>query len=215
MAFNEMLLEGVNAELQREFLIDTRRSSNQLLRFINDLLDMAKLDAGRMELEVSIFDLPELVREVTEQVNPVVMMKDQMLVTTLAEKLPPVNADYRKMEQILSNLVGNAVKFTPNGGKITITARYCSQDNKVHVAVIDTGPGIRDEDKEIIFDAFRQVNGSSTREHRGSGLGLALSKKLVNMHRCMIWVESTYGQGSKFTFTVPVACIRNLPEGGK
>lgn len=208
MAFNELLLEGIAGELtaqQKEYLYDIERNSHQLLALINDILDMAKLQAGRKELEITVFPLPALVEDVVKKVMPLLIKKEQQLIIDLEDDLPYVEADRAKVEQILTNLLNNANKFTPMGGKISIHAVKDSKNGKLEVAVNDTGPGIKKEEQGIIFEAFRQVNGSNTRTHGGSGLGLALAKKLVELHGCKIWVESEYGRGSTFRFTIPAA----------
>lgn len=207
MAFAEMLLDGTAGEitdLQREYLNDIYRNSQQLHMSINDILDMAKIEAGRMELQISVFPLPDLIHEVLQRNLPLAIKKKQSIITEVEPSLPDVEADRGKIGQILNNLVGNALKFTPFEGKIKIEARMHSNGRNIICSVQDNGPGIKEEDQPIIFQAFRQLSSSSTREHRGYGLGLALAKNLVEMHKCAIWVESQPGKGSKFSFTIPI-----------
>ncbi|KKM09512.1 hypothetical protein SY88_18035 [Clostridiales bacterium PH28_bin88] len=204
MAFVELLLEGIGGDIneqQREYLEDVLRGGQRLMTSINAILDMAKIEARKMELKRSTFDLAELVRDVEHRMVPVAIKKGLRLEVEL-EDLPAVNADRQKIEQVVVNLVSNAFKFTPTGGKVTVSA--CTGEGEVVVCVTDTGIGIKAEDQEIIFEAFRQVDGSSTRVHQGTGLGLALAKNLVEMHEGRIWVDSQWGVGSKFCFAIPL-----------
>lgn len=217
LAFNELLLEGIAGELteqQKEYHYDIQRNGYQLLSLINDILDMAKLQAGRMELEVSVFPVQALIDDVVKKITPLLIKKEQEIKVEVEENLPMLVADQKKIEQVLTNLLNNANKFTPKHGKIKVKAERSKEKGKVLVSVSDTGPGIRKEDQKIIFEMFRQVNGSNTRTHGGSGLGLALAKKLVELHGCKIWVESELGQGSTFYFTIP-AESQNPNEEGK
>lgn len=206
LAFNELLIDGIAGQLteqQKEYHYDIQRNGYQLLALINDILDMAKLQAGRMELELSIFSVETLIEEAVAKITPLLIKKEQELEVQVEEKLPNVVADHKKMEQVLTNLLNNANKFTPVHGRIKVTAQKSEEEGKLLISVSDTGPGISRKDHKIIFELFRQVNGSNTRTHGGSGLGLALAKKLVELHDCKIWVESELGQGSTFKFTIP------------
>jgi two-component system sensor histidine kinase BarA len=205
IAFVELLLEGTAGELtgqQKEYLEDVLRGSQRLMTSINAILDMAKIEARKMTLKNSSFSLAELIREIEHRMDPVALKKNLELEVDLEGELV-VYADKQKIEQVIVNLVGNAIKFTPAGGKVTITARQ--KEKEILVWVADTGIGIKEEDQEYIFEAFRQVDGSSTRSHQGTGLGLALAKNLVEMHGGTIWVESRPGLGSTFYFTIPLA----------
>lgn len=207
LAFGELLQEGIGGELtlrQGEYTQGILESSRQLLSLINDLLDLAKIEAGKMELKLSTFDVEEMVQGVAKQMAPLELKKGLSLEVDLPEMLPAVLADREKIGQVLVNLVSNAIKFTPSGGSVRITGAFNLSENAVVLTVADTGIGIRKEDQEVIFDAFRQVDGSTTREYRGTGLGLSLVRHLVQMHRGRIWVESELGKGSRFSFSIPL-----------
>ena len=200
-----MLLERLFGELndkQADYLNDIHSSGRHLLSLINDILDLSKVEAGRMELEPSSFELSEalsnamtLVRERAQQ-HGIVMA--QQLDTELGE----IVADERKFKQILVNLLSNAVKFTPDGGRIDV--RVSREDGNAVIAVHDTGIGIAPEDQAAVFEEFRQVGRDYTNKQEGTGLGLALTKKFVELHGGRIWLESEPGKGSTFTFTIPM-----------
>lgn len=207
IAFTELLLERVPGEInevQAEYLNDISESSHQLLDSINDLLDFAKIEAGRMELYLKEFNAGDVVAEVEHETMPLALKKGLDLSWEVQEDLPNVVADRRKVNQILLNLVSNAIKFTPRGGRVKIAASYQPEASEITITVKDTGIGIAKPDQELIFEKFRQVDGSSTREHRGTGLGLALVKHLVEMHHGKLWVKSDLGKGSLFGFTIPL-----------
>ncbi|HHX51810.1 MAG TPA: DUF3365 domain-containing protein [Clostridia bacterium] len=204
-AFVELLLDETAGELtsqQKEYLEDVLRGSQRLMTSINAILEMAKIEARKMGLKNFSFSIEELIREIEHRMIPVALKKNLELEVDLEGKLA-VYADRQKIEQVIVNLVGNAIKFTPAGGRVTITARQ--KEKEILVWVADTGIGIEEADQEYIFEAFRQVDGSSTRSHQGTGLGLALAKNLVEMHGGTIWVESHPGVGSSFYFTIPLA----------
>jgi PAS domain S-box-containing protein len=204
IGFSEVLSDKIFGELndkQAEYITDIHGSGQHLLSLINDILDLSKIAAGRVELSPSEFDLPEAFD------NALVLMKERAnrggvtLHKELEADVGVITADERKVKQVLINLLTNAVKFTPEGGSVTLRGRY--SDDEVVISVIDTGIGIKKEDRELIFQEFRQVDGEHTRKHEGTGLGLALSKRLVELHGGRMWVESEPGKGSTFTFTLP------------
>jgi signal transduction histidine kinase len=167
---------------------------------INDILDLSKIEAGRMELDVSAFDVPQAID------NALTLMRERatrhgiMLRHILDDRLGEIRADERKFKQVLLNLLSNAVKFTPTGGNVEVRARVVG--DMVEVAVADTGEGIAPEDQQAVFEEFRQV-GKSSKKIEGTGLGLALCRKFVELHGGRISVESQLGIGSTFTFVVP------------
>ena len=204
IGFSEVLVERMFGDLnekQDEYLKDIRASGTHLLSLINDILDLSKIEAGRMELELTNFDLPTAIDNAQTLVRERAGRRGIALQTTLDEGLGEVRADERKIKQVLLNLLSNAIKFTPEGGRIEI--RAAPADGFVEVSVSDTGVGIASEDQEAVFEEFRQV-GASAAKQEGTGLGLALCRKFVELHGGRIWVKSQVGIGSTFTFTLPL-----------
>ena len=205
IGFSEVLLERLFGELnekQDDYLKDIHSSGRHLLNLINDILDLSKVEAGRMELDLSTFDLPTAIANAMTLIRERAQQHGIALAKEVAPELGNVVADERKFKQILLNLLSNAVKFTPDGGRIDVTAQ-CDKDNIV-VAVHDTGIGIAPEDQEAVFEEFRQVGNNYTSKQEGTGLGLALTRRFVELHGGQISVHSTPGKGSTFTFTLPI-----------
>jgi signal transduction histidine kinase len=186
---------------QDEYLRDIYASGQHLLSLINDILDLSKIEAGRMELEATDFDLPSAIDNALILVRERATRRGIALGRTLDERLGTIRGDERKVKQVLLNLLSNALKFTPEGGRIDVSARV--QDGAAEIAVADTGVGIAPEDQEAVFEEFRQV-GTADKKVEGTGLGLALSRKFIELHGGRIWVQSQVGRGSTFTFTLPV-----------
>jgi len=204
IGFSEVLLERMFGELndkQEEYLGDILASGRHLLSLINDILDLAKIEAGRMELDLEDFDLAQAIDNAVVLVRERATRKGLVLETTLAPALGAVRADQRKIKQVLLNLLSNAVKFTPEGGRVEVRAERA--DDHVEVSVSDTGIGIAVEDQETVFEEFRQVGTDYAKKHEGTGLGLTLSRKFVELHGGRIAVKSRLGEGSTFTFTLP------------
>jgi signal transduction histidine kinase len=211
IGFSEVLRERIYGELnprQKDYLDDIHSSGLHLLALINDILDLSKLEAGRMELQLSEFSLAEALSDAVRTVHEPAHQGGLELETRIDPALGPglVEADERKIRQSVSNLLTNAVKFTPAGGRVLLSARL--RDGLAEVAVRDTGIGIAEEDQTRIFDGFQQVSPGGLRQ--GTGLGLTLARKFIELHGGRIWVESHSGEGSTFTFTLPVA----RPEPG-
>jgi two-component system, NtrC family, sensor kinase len=204
IGFSEVLAEkmfgDVNAK-QAEYLQDILESGRHLLSLINDILDLSKIEAGHMELEPADFDLAGAIDNALTLVRERATRRGITLGRTIDERLGIVHGDERKVKQILLNLLSNALKFTPEGGRIDVGAGL--HDNVAEVSVVDTGVGIAPADQEAVFEEFRQV-GAAARKAEGTGLGLALSRKFVELHGGKIWVQSELGRGSTFTFTLPV-----------
>jgi signal transduction histidine kinase len=203
LGFSELLSErlfGDINEKQAEYLRDIQESGRHLLSLINDILDLAKIEAGRMELEPSDFPLPDAIANTMTLVRERAQRREIALVASIDPRLGQFRADERKLKQILLNLLTNAIKFTPDGGRVEVSAK--PKDGGVEIAVIDTGVGIAPEDQEAVFEEFRQV-GAASRKIEGTGLGLAITRKFVELHGGRIRVESTPGKGSRFTFTLP------------
>jgi GAF domain-containing protein len=204
IGFSEVLVDRMFGELnekQEEYLKDIYASGQHLLSLINDILDLSKIEAGRMELEATDFDLPSAIDNALILVRERATRRRITLGGTIDEHLGMVRGDERKVKQVLLNLLSNALKFTPEGGRIDVSARL--QDGAAEIAVTDTGVGIAPEDQEAVFEEFRQV-GTADKKVEGTGLGLALSRKFIELHGGRIWVESEVGKGSTFRFTLPV-----------
>jgi two-component system, NarL family, sensor histidine kinase BarA len=201
IAFTELLLKQA-AGKEQEYLGDVLESSRRLLEMVNNLLDLSRLEAGRVELFTDVVELPGLVQGVERALRPLVDNKAITLTIAPLEGLPLVLVDPLRVQQVLMNLVGNAIKFTPEGGRVDLTAR--TDGGWVEISVRDTGPGIAPHQREIIFEAFRRVE-TPGRQHPGTGLGLALARNLVELHGGRIWLEDAPGGGSIFRFTLPVA----------
>jgi signal transduction histidine kinase len=205
IGFSEVLEQRMFGELnakQAEYMQDIVASGRHLLSLINDILDLSKIEAGRLELELGSFDLPAALENALVLVRERAGRHQIRLDLAVDGRVGRLVADERKVKQILLNLLSNAVKFTPEGGRITVTATQ--RDGAVEVAVSDTGIGIAPEDQETIFEEFRQVGPRSAQKREGTGLGLTLTKKFVELHGGTIWVTSEPGKGSTFTFTLPV-----------
>ena len=205
IGFSEVLLERLFGELnekQDDYLKDIHSSGKHLLQLINDILDLSKVEAGRMDLEPSAFDVPAAIANAMTLVRERAQRHEITLVQNADDGLGEIVADERKFKQILLNLLTNAVKFTPDGGRIEVRAR--GEGDNVVVAVHDTGIGIAPEDQEAVFEEFRQVGRNYTNKQEGTGLGLALTRKFVELHGGRIWLESEPGKGSTFTFTIPM-----------
>ena len=205
IGFSEVLLERMFGEVnekQTEYLRDILSSGQHLLSLINDILDLSKIEAGRMELTLAPFHLPVALENAVTLVKERASRHGIALTLEVDPRLGELVGDERKIKQVLLNLLSNAVKFTPEGGRISLTAVFT--DGSVEIAVSDTGIGIAPEDQDAIFEEFRQVGSDDARKREGTGLGLTLSKKFVEMHGGKIWVKSEVGKGSTFTFTLPV-----------
>jgi signal transduction histidine kinase len=204
IGFSEVLLAemfGKINEKQRSYLDDVVSSGKHLLALINDMLDLAKVEAGYSELERSEFAFAEIVESTVILVRERAVRSGVRLVADVSPALVRVVADQRKVKQVMLNLLINAVKFTPEGGSVTVSARRNA--DVVEVAVRDTGVGIAPEDRAWIFEEFQQARSYPGRSTEGTGLGLTLSKRFVELHGGRIWVESDLGKGSVFTFTLP------------
>ena len=204
IGFSEALTErmfGDLTEKQDEYLRDIYSSGHHLLSLINDILDLSKIEAGRMELELTDFDLPQALLNALTLVRERAGRRGITLHQVIDERLGQFRGDERKIKQVLLNLLSNALKFTPEGGRVEVRAEPV--DGMAEISVADTGIGIAPEDQEAVFEEFRQV-GTAARKVEGTGLGLALSRKFVELHGGRIWVKSQLGMGSTFTFTLPM-----------
>jgi signal transduction histidine kinase len=204
IGFSQVLRQRLFGEInakQEEYLDDILSSGNHLLDLINDVLDLSKVEAGQVELEVGSFSLREALERSIVMVREQATKRGVRLSLEVAPDVDLVEGDERRLRQVLYNLLTNAVKFTLEGGRVVVASSRV--DGEVQVSVTDDGPGIGPEDHERIFEEFQQTEvGSAQRE--GTGLGLALSKRLVELHGGRIWVESEEGHGSRFVFTLPI-----------
>jgi signal transduction histidine kinase/putative methionine-R-sulfoxide reductase with GAF domain len=204
IGFSEVLTDRMFGELnekQEEYLKDIYASGTHLLSLINDILDLSKIEAGRMELELSDFHLSTALENALMLVRERAGRRSIALHTSIDNRLGEIQGDERKIRQVVLNLLSNAIKFTPEGGRIEVKA--APKGSIVEVSVSDTGIGIAPEDQERVFEEFRQV-GTAEKKAEGTGLGLTLCRKFIELHGGRIWVKSQVGVGSTFTFTVPV-----------
>jgi signal transduction histidine kinase len=205
IGFSEVLQEQMFGELnpkQKEYVQDIHGSGHHLLSLINDILDLSKVEAGRMELELAEFDLPASLEGALTLVRERAARHELTLDLRMDAGVGSLVGDERKVRQVLLNLLSNAVKFTPPGGRVTVTA--APADGMIEISVSDTGIGVAQEDQEAIFEEFRQVGTDYARKREGTGLGLSLARRFVELHGGRIWVKSQLGRGSTFTFTLPV-----------
>ena len=205
IGFSDILQDknfGELNEKQAKYVEHISRGGRHLLELINDILDLSKVEAGKMELEYEQFYISDAIDEIRKLINPLAIKKNILLDVNLDTRLGMIDADKTRFKQILYNLVSNAIKFTPEKGHVTVRAQLF--DNSAQVSVQDTGIGIAKHDMDKLFQPFKQLNPYLTREHEGTGLGLALVKKFVEMHGGRIRVESEPGKGSIFTFTMPL-----------
>jgi two-component system sensor histidine kinase GlrK len=199
-----LLLDGVGGETtdkQRKLLTILAEESNRLIGVVNSLLDLSKLEAGMLNYQFETVNLDPLIRRAVAEIAPLVEAKQITVETAIEGPLPPARLDPERMLQVLRNLLGNAVKFTPKGGQVTVAATPV--DGKLQVSVQDSGPGIPAESLTAIFEKFHQGNHKGPHTRPGTGLGLAIAKNIITSHGGEIWAESQLGQGSKFFFVLP------------
>jgi len=213
IGYTDLMLDRVDGEIneeQEKSLAKVGNNARHLLQLINDILDMSKIESGKIELELREVSVKDLVESFISTFEPPMAKKGLHLVVNIEPELPMVYVDMDKIRQVFINLMSNAVKFT-NQGTITIGARPSLRGIKpgeaplfVDVCVVDTGIGIKQEDIGKLFDKFSQIDVSTIRQYEGTGLGLSIARGLVVLHKGVIWVESEYGRGSRFCFTLPV-----------
>ncbi|MEA2635032.1 MAG: hypothetical protein QOH92_1799 [Chloroflexota bacterium] len=204
LGFSEILLDAtmnLTSGERTEFLRNIHSSGQHLLGLINDILDLAKIEAGKMELHAEEMPVAEALQEVTSILEPMARQQGLQLIMAGLADVGVIKADRSKFKQVLYNLLSNAVKFTPPPGQITVTVK--DSPEQLTVSVHDTGIGMKEEDLPKLFREFEQIDGSYTRRYQGTGLGLALCRRFVEMHGGRIWAESHFGKGSTFTFTIP------------
>jgi len=204
LGYTELIVDGIYGEVPAklsEVLERVQGSGRHLLGLINDVLDLSKIEAGQLTLAANDYSFHDVVQTVISGVESLAAEKQLKLVTDLPADLPVGRGDERRITQVLMNLVGNAIKFTDAG---EVAVRVTAPDGMFVASVVDTGPGIPEDQQQRIFEEFQQVDSSSTRKKGGTGLGLAIAKRIVELHGGNIWVESMVGKGSTFSFSLPV-----------
>jgi signal transduction histidine kinase len=210
LGYTELMADGAYGEPSEKMLGILKRleaNGKHLLGLINDVLDLSKIEAGQLELELSDYCVQDIAQTVRSTLEPLAADKKLAFKLELAPGLPPGHGDGRRLTQVLINLVGNAIKFT-DAGEVAIKAE--ANNGSFYVSVRDTGPGISAADQAKLFQEFQQADNAITRKKGGTGLGLAISKRIIELHGGRIWVESQPGQGSTFTFTLPVTVERQV-----
>ncbi|HYN85002.1 MAG TPA: ATP-binding protein [Pyrinomonadaceae bacterium] len=188
---------------QKNMVAMMERNTQSLIELVNDLLDASKLESGTMRLDLAAVELAGLVGELRETMHPLAREKEITIGESIPQDLPPLRADRPKLRRVLVNLVSNALKFTPKGGRVEVSAERAGA--MVRVSVTDTGVGIQPDDLARLFDKYEQARSRATRSEKGTGLGLYITRQLVELHGGEISVRSDVGRGSTFSFTVPVA----------
>ncbi|MFH1653448.1 MAG: HAMP domain-containing sensor histidine kinase [Pseudomonadota bacterium] len=224
IGYSELLIEGMMGDIsqeQKESLQDILHNGEELLELINNLLDLTRIDSGKMPLEERPFDLTDLIERLHRRLMPLLQNKGQKFEMDIPADFPPITGDERKIQQVIMNLLSNANKFTPDGGTIRVSAnRYedvskapwyervkkldCYANGGAEIVVSDNGIGLEKDELENIFNMFHQVESGVTRSYKGTGLGLALARRMVELHNGKIWAESKQGQGSQFYVVLPV-----------
>ena len=204
LGYTELILDSVYGEVPdkaRGTLERVQANGKHLLGLINDVLDLSKIEAGQLTLSLADYSIKDVVHNVYGAVESLATSKNLALKVELPKDLPRAHGDERRLTQVLLNLIGNAIKFTDTG---EVGIRTSVADGSFTVAVHDTGPGIAEQDQAKIFEEFQQANSSITKQKGGTGLGLAIAKRIIEMHGGRLWVESKLGEGSTFSFTVPI-----------
>ena len=206
IGFVSFILDGKAGTIndrQRNSLARVQRQSKRLAALINDLLDISRIESGRIQMEQESISLLEIVTQRIEEIRPQADEKSIQLELTAPESIPTILGDEARMGQVFTNLIGNAIKFTPNNGEVSVKVE--ADGNLLHVEVIDTGPGIPPEERQKVFDKFYQLSDISTRKQGGSGLGLSITKSIVEAHGGKLWIDDgTQGKGSNFQFVLPL-----------
>jgi signal transduction histidine kinase len=212
IGFADVLLEGLDGDLNERMEEDVRliRDSGRHLReLIGDILDMSKIEAGRMELRYEEIDMVQMSHDIIATAAPLAETKNIALYLKIADEVGTIEADRTRLRQVLWNIMGNAIKFTQEGS-VTMSVEY--QGNDLLVGIQDTGIGINEKNKAIVFEQFRQIDGNLNRSVGGTGLGMPITKKLVELHGGDIWIDSVEGQGTTFWFTLPTHQYYRKPK---
>lgn len=200
-----LFIEGLNGgetiDKKKRLLAIINEECNRLINLVNSLLDLSKMEAGMIEYNFTQADIVSLIKKVTLEMEPLAKTKNIKILTKTNNRLPPVKADCDRLLLAMRNLMGNALKFTPNGGNVSISAQ--PNEHGLMVSVADTGIGISEEKLSVIFDKYKQATLASPNKIVGSGLGLFIVKEIINAHGGEVWAKSTLGKGSTFTFVLP------------
>jgi len=208
----DLILDGDAGEIsdiQREFLEIVKHNNDRLVKLINDVLDISKIESGRVHFRIEPIQLEDVVHDVIDTFKNLMAQKKIRLITDIPQALGSVAADQDRIGQVVMNLVSNALKYTPAGGTIEVNLK--EEGHRLIFSVIDTGIGISSEDQKYLFTRFFRVDSSLTQEVGGSGLGLSICKSIINLHGGEIWIESELGQGSNFSFSLPLA-VKGAPS---
>ncbi|MFC1974607.1 ATP-binding protein [Chloroflexota bacterium] len=206
IGFSELMIDEVPGKVnqeQKQCLNDILTSGKQLLNLMNDILDLSKVESGKMELKLTNFAISDLIESLRSGTVSRLAQKKQSFDVEVEEELTLVYADIYRITQVFINLLSNAAKFTPDGGKVRV--EVTKENNWCQVSVIDNGIGIKKENQGKIFEPFCQLDNTLTKEVSGTGLGLAIARQIIETHGGRIWVESEFGKGSQFIFTLPLA----------
>jgi signal transduction histidine kinase len=212
LGYTELIIDNIYGdvpEMIQEVLERVAKNGRHLLNLINDVLDLSKIEAGRLSLSLDDYSIQDIIQTVFTSVKPLAVEKNLELKMAVSEVLKTGKGDEQRIAQVILNLLGNAIKFTEQG-KVEVAATVSNETFLISVS--DTGPGLSETDQKNIFDEFRQADGSSTRAKGGTGLGLSISKKIVEMHGGRIWVDSSLGKGSTFSFTLPIRVERQMAQ---
>ncbi|MFC1617441.1 sensor histidine kinase, partial [Candidatus Margulisiibacteriota bacterium] len=204
IGFSEVLKDKMFGDLNKkqfEYLTSILASSKHLLLLINDILDISKIEAGKMGLNTSNFIVTDFLDEIKSIFHEQLLKNKIHLNIMVADKIKTIKADENKIKQVFINLISNAMKFTDVAGKINISIK--EKNNAIVVSILDTGIGISKNNQSIIFNKFKQIEGPFSKKHEGTGLGLAITKQLIELHKGTIWVKSKLGKGSQFSFSIP------------
>jgi signal transduction histidine kinase len=204
LGYTELILDGIYGDApdkMRSVMERVQSNGKHLLGLINDVLDLSKIEAGQLTLSIQDYSIKDVVHGVYSAVEPLASSKKLDFKIELPPNLPPARGDDRRLTQVLLNLVGNAIKFT-DAGEVAVKA--AASNGSVTISVRDTGPGIAEADQEKIFEEFQQSDSTKTKAKGGTGLGLSIAKRIIEMHGGRLWVESSLGEGSTFSFTVPL-----------
>jgi signal transduction histidine kinase len=207
IGFADILLQGIDGPLNEQATTDItaiHNSGKHLLALINDILDLSKIEAGRMELACSPLSIDHTFNDVAASVSSLLTKKPVDLKIALSDEMPAIWADSLRLRQILINLVSNAIKFTEEGF-VTMKAELLDEQNMLQISVSDTGIGIPEDKFNLVFEHFRQVDARTNRKYQGTGMGLAIARQLAELHGGRMWLDSTLGQGTTFYFTIPLA----------
>jgi signal transduction histidine kinase len=215
LGYTELIQDSIYGDVPekvREVIGRIDHNGRHLLNQINDVLDLTKIEAGELKLSLNDYSMQDIVNGVISNVGSLAAEKNLTLNASVPPDLPTGLGDYWRISQVLLNLVGNAIEFTDEG---EVSVRVSASDDEFQVAVADTGIGISEADQAEILNEFYQADDSDTRAHGGTGLGLAIAKRMVELHGGRLWIESTLGEGSTFSFSLPIRMEQNLVKSGE